>query len=173
MPRLRTHLDLSCARKSVNMTAIRACVRRSRGDLTHATLNCDSRICSGVIKYLVSRSKNLHYLEIVSGFTSSSLVEAGTLARNLSTLIVSQSCDITLDAVTRILGLVGKLERAEFHSILTSGRAAQWQISSKLLSLTLSKSRSLPDRNIAWDIVRSCDSVCSAFTDYRARSHLC
>jgi hypothetical protein len=74
----------------------------------------------------------------MNGFTGSSMIEAAPLARNLTTLIVSLNCDITLDAVTRLLSLCDKLERAEFHSIYSSGAVAQWQIGSKLRTLAQS-----------------------------------
>lgn len=153
MPRLWTRLDTSRAKKPVNLTAIRACVERSKGGLTHATLNCATATCSIALKHLFKRSRILHHLEVNQGFTSSSLVEAANLAQNLSTLIVSKGCMITLDAVTRILSLCNKLERAEFHWIYTSGIAPQWQINSKLRTLKLSGGDVYPEIGTVWNLV--------------------
>lgn len=90
----------------------------------------------------------------MNGFTGSSMIEAAPLARNLTTLIVSLNCDITLDAVTRLLSLCEKLERAEFHSIYSSGAVAQWQIGSKLRTLALKAAQGLESANVTSNMVR-------------------
>jgi len=154
MPRLWNHLDLSGARKPVKLPAIRGCVRRSKGLITHATFNRVATANSDILKHVTSRAEGLRHLEIMNGFTGSSMIEAAPLARNLTTLIVSLNCDITLDAVTRLLSLCDKLERAEFHSIYSSGAVAQWQIGSKLRTLALKAAQGLESANVTSNMVR-------------------
>ncbi|KAI9880788.1 MAG: hypothetical protein M1830_000224 [Pleopsidium flavum] len=148
MPRFWNHLDLSSARKPVKLTTILACVRRSKGSITHATFNRVATTKSNILKHVTSRAKGLRHIEIMSGFAGSSMIEAAPLARNLTTLIVWSDCGVTLDTITRLLSLCDKLERAEFHSIYSSGAAAQWQISSKLRTLTLKAAQGVGSANI-------------------------
>ena len=150
MPRLWTHLDFSRAKKPVKLTAVRACVERSKGGITHATLHLAATTCA--LKHVLKCCRALHHLEVNQGFTSTSLLEAASLAQNLSTLIVSNSCMVDLAVVTRMLSLCSKLERAEFHWIYIVGVPPQWQISSKIRTLTLSTGTN-PIGPTAWNLV--------------------
>lgn len=147
MPRLWTHLDFSRAKKPVKLTAVRACVERSKGGITHATLHYAATTCA--LKHVLKCCRALHHLEVNQGFTSTSLREAASLAQNLSTLIVSKYCMVDLDVVTRMLSLCSKLERAEFHRIYVVGEPPQWQISGKIRRLTLTS----PSVEIVWNLV--------------------
>ena len=118
-----------------------------------------------MLKHVFRQSKRLRHLEVNQGFTSASLVEAANFARNLSTLIVSNSCMITLDAVTRVLSLCNKLERAEFLWIYASGVSPQWQISSKLRALTLSTGDVPSAVYTVWNLVCTRGSVQSSSAD--------
>ena len=138
MPDLWIDLDLSGASRPVWSKAVQACVSRSRGRITRATLNKHALFRSDVLKHITKHCKKLQYLEIESGLENHSLVEAAVLAANLTTLVVSFDCETTLDAVSQLLAKCSKLERAEFRNVLSSGVLATWDGDmSKLRSLTM------------------------------------
>ncbi|KAI9835418.1 MAG: hypothetical protein M1819_002336 [Sarea resinae] len=126
LPSLWSHLDLSIARKPVRLSAIRACIRRSKDTMISATLNRVAVQDSNILKTLTSACRKLEYLDIRSGFSGASVVEAVPLARNLHTLILGNDTEITLDSVTQILNNSKSMVRAEFPSVYSSGTYARW-----------------------------------------------
>lgn len=161
MARLWNRIDLSRAHKAVSVTAIRACIRRSKGGITHATLNHVASVNSDILKHVTSRSKGLRYLEIGDCFSGPSIVKVAPLAQNLSTLILSADLHIALHEVTQILSLFASLERAEFRSIICTGPVAQWQIRSKIRVLVLKAAKGMGSPVASLNLVCSCRSICS------------
>ena len=127
MPSLWRHLDLSKARRAVKISSVKACARRSKGQLTHATLfRADSRN-GEAIKHIIGNCRKLEFLELKDGLSNNFLVHAAPLAPRLSTLIIGRTRDITLDCVSEILHHCPTLIRAEFHSIFAKVLPAKWE----------------------------------------------
>lgn len=121
-----TELDLSRARKPVQPAAIRACIRRSRGSITKAKLNHVALNDSDCLKRLTIACKKLDHIEVLSGFTGKSILEACPLAINLKTLLLGQNCEVTASTITELLDKCTNLERAEFDSIYSNGAVFDW-----------------------------------------------
>ena len=126
IPTLWRHLDLSKTKRSIRFSAIKACVIRSGGTLTHATLcNYDS-INSDALTYITLRCKRLQYLELRTGISNESLLKATAMASSLKTLVLMSGHEVSLDTVTQLLAHTKSLEHAEFY-IRTRGHAAKWE----------------------------------------------
>ena len=144
MPMLWRNLDLSNAKRIVSFKAIKACVLRSHGRVTHATL--DKWFKNGKAResliYITSRCRGLEYLKFQSGKFSDYLFNCVTMLNGLKTLIVSSHIEVSLDYVCETLNKLHCLERAEFHQV-TVERNAQWiRDLSRLRILTLKVTRS-------------------------------
>ncbi|MCJ1398387.1 hypothetical protein MMC11_001585 [Xylographa trunciseda] len=120
------HLDLSKTRKNVRFSSIKACVIRSGGTLTHATLSHYDSVNSDALTYIASRCKRLEHLELRTGISNESLLKAATMASSLKTLILLSGHEVSLDTVTRLLAQSKSLQHAEFY-IRTRGHAAKWE----------------------------------------------
>ena len=99
------------------MGAVRSCIKRSQGKVTHATLHRFTHQHNDILKYITTRCKDLSSLIISTGFIGISLLRAVPFARSLTTLIVKGDCEITVDTACQILVQCSKLEHAEFHRI--------------------------------------------------------
>ena len=129
MSHLWTNLDLSASKRPVRVSSIKACLRRSKGEITRATLNGIVSLQGGALKLITANCKDLRYLEIRQGFVSASLLEAAPLAHRLDTLILSNQCEVTIDTVVSLLNICRSLSRAEFHTISEVVRnVAQWPL---------------------------------------------
>ncbi|MCJ1281109.1 hypothetical protein MMC26_000427 [Xylographa opegraphella] len=126
IPALWRHLDLSQTRKNVRFSAIKACVIRSAGTLTHATLSHFDSVNSDALTYIALRCKRLEYLELRAGISNESLLKAASIASSLRTLILLSGHEVSLDTVTQLLARSKSLEHAEFY-IRTRGHAAKWE----------------------------------------------
>ncbi|MCJ1415489.1 hypothetical protein MMC32_001821 [Xylographa parallela] len=126
IPALWRHIDLSKTKRSVRYSAIKACVIRSRGTLTHATLSHYDSVNSDALTYIVSRCKRLEYLELRTGISNESLLRTAATASSLRTLILLSGNEVSLDTVTQLLAQSKSLEHAEFY-IRTRGHAAKWE----------------------------------------------
>ncbi|MCJ1322703.1 hypothetical protein MMC15_008052 [Xylographa vitiligo] len=126
IPALWRHLDLSKTKKNVRFGAIKACVIRSGGTLTHATLSHYDSVNSDALTYIASRCKRLEYLELRTGISNESLLKAAAMASGLKTLILLSGHEVSLDTVTQLLAQSKSLEHAEFY-IRTRGHAAKWE----------------------------------------------
>ena len=127
MPKLWRHLDLSKAKKNVRRSAIKDCVRRSKGTLTHATLyRFENSKYGELLPLIVYHCKNLEYLEVLDGPANASLLSAAPLASKLTTLISGAYHETTLDMVTQLLARCHSLTRAEFHHVRSTGLLAVW-----------------------------------------------
>lgn len=138
IPFFWSDLDFSGASRPVSIRSLQSCVRRSRGKTTRAIMNKQALFYGPSLNYITRNCKNLQCLEIQSGLRVRSLVEAAVLAPNLKSLMISVDCETTLDDVRLLLAQCRKLERAEFHNVLSSGAFATWAGDiSKLRCLTL------------------------------------
>ncbi|KAI9791747.1 MAG: hypothetical protein M1816_003557 [Peltula sp. TS41687] len=125
--KLWTNLDLSHAKRPVRVASVKACLRRSRGDITRATLNGLVTLQGGILKLITANCRELQSLEICQGLVSASLLEAAPLAHRLDTLILSKQCEVTIDTVMYLLKTCRDLSKAEFHTISEMGNSvAQW-----------------------------------------------
>src|SRR5436305_6070861 len=122
---LWNHLDFSNAKRQPRLNTLKACVRRSKGSITQATFNRITPSEGDMLSYLTRTCQNLYYLKIRSGFTSQSISSAAPLAQKLSTLILANECEITLDAVSQVFGACKNLSEVEFHNITSNGSLAQ------------------------------------------------
>lgn len=107
------------------MPALYAFIRRSQGCVNQASLiaklNGDS-----VLRNVVSRCKALEHLELNQGFIGTTLVQVAPHAIGLKTLIVGH-CGIIVDTISKLLGILCNLERAEFHAVIHEDNVPQWQ----------------------------------------------
>ena len=126
MPYLWRHLDLSRARKNVRPSSVKACAKRSKGQLTHATLFRADAQNGDAIKFIIGTCRKLEYLELRDGLSNHFLVYAAPLAPKLSTLIIGRNRSITLEHVTKLLHNCTNLVRAEFHAISAKGSPVKW-----------------------------------------------
>ncbi|MCJ1381933.1 hypothetical protein MMC17_005045 [Xylographa soralifera] len=126
IPALWRHLDLSKTKKNVRFGSIKACVIRSGGTLTHATLSHYDSLNSDALTYIASRCKRLEYLELRTGISNESLLKAVTMTSTLKTLILLSGHEVSLDTVTQLLAQSKSLEHTEFY-IRTRGHAAKWE----------------------------------------------
>ena len=126
IPALWRHLDLSKTKQNVRYSSIKACVIRSGGTLTHATLSHYDSVNSEALTYIASRCKRLEYLELRTGISNESLLKAVAMAPSLKTLILLSGHEVSLDTVTQLLAQAKSLEHAEFY-IRTRGHAAKWE----------------------------------------------
>ena len=127
MPKLWRNLDLSTAKRTVSFQAIKACVLRSRGSATHATVGKWLR--NGKTKesliYITSRCRGLEYLKIQGIGFNEFLFKGVTMPNSLKSLILSPHVEVSLGYVCKSLNSLHCLARAEFHQILAEG-SAQW-----------------------------------------------
>lgn len=138
MPSLWRHLDLSQAKSRVSFKAIKACVVRSRGNMTHATMFRWDAGQHDALAYATSRCKRLEHLHLRDGLGSVALTSAVATASNLKTLIISPDRGVSVREVTEMLAKLPHLERAEFLNIWTSGTPPDWTGDlSSLRALTL------------------------------------
>ena len=144
MPKWWTELDLSRSRKGVPATAITSYIRKSRGTIRRAILNQRALYSkTEVLNKITGRCKDLRYLEITNGFAGSSIKEALPTASKLTTIILSEDTEVTLDTVTQLLLKCKHLERAEFGNIWVESNA-KWPETLpplKVLGLTCCKKK--------------------------------
>ena len=143
MPKLWRNLDLSSAKQNVSFQAIKACVLRSRGSITHATLD---KFRNGKpresLVYITSRCRGLEYLKFETGTFNDHYLACVNMLNGLKTLIVSSFIEVSLDYVCICLNTLRCLERAEFHQITAEGNAQWTEDLSRLRILTLKIARS-------------------------------
>ena len=125
-PSLWRHLDLSQAKSRVSFRALKGCVIRSRGSMTHATMFRWDAGQHDALAYTTSRCKRLEYLNLRDGFGNVALTSAIVPVPNLKTLIISPERGVTLKEVTELLAKLPHLEHAEFLKLWTSGTTPQW-----------------------------------------------
>lgn len=136
-PTIWRHLDLSGAVRPVSIAAVRAYVRRSQRTIKRATLHLSKLHHDHILKYIISRSKVLQRLEIVSGCAGRTILRAAPVAIELNTLILSD-CDVTLATMCHLLAACSNLERAEFHKVHSFDNKISWQGNmSKIRSLLI------------------------------------
>ncbi|KAI9719220.1 MAG: hypothetical protein M1812_003550 [Candelaria pacifica] len=126
MTSLWTELDLSRARKPVRAAAIRACIRRSKGNMTKATLNRVAISDSDILKQLAVTCRRLDHVEVCNGFAGRSILEACPIATNLKTLLLRTGCEVTSGSIEGVIGKCANLERAEFGSVYSHGFPLRW-----------------------------------------------
>ncbi|KAI9706062.1 MAG: hypothetical protein M1836_005468 [Candelina mexicana] len=126
VPSLWTEIDLSRARKPVRASAIRACIRRSKGSITKALLNRVAVQDSVVLTQLAITCKRLHHVEICNGFAGKSILEACPIAINLKTLLLRTGCEVTPGTIEEVIEKCTNLERAEFGLINSQGLPLRW-----------------------------------------------
>ena len=127
MPSLWRHLDLSQAKSKVGFRAVKACVLRSGGNMTHATMfRWDERQQSSALVYLASRCKRLEYLNLRDGFGNTPLVAVVATVPRLKTLIISPDRGVNLTEVAMLLATLPHLEHAEFLGIWPSAVSPKW-----------------------------------------------
>ncbi|KAI9825659.1 MAG: hypothetical protein M1832_001003 [Thelocarpon impressellum] len=96
-------MDFSGATKAVGKTAFRACLRRSRGLATRATLARLVRDDGELLTLLTKNCPKLDHLEIRNSFTGGSLVRAAPFAKNLTSILISEAGRVTMDTVEVLL----------------------------------------------------------------------
>jgi len=125
-PSLWRHLDLSQAKSRVSFKAIKACIVRSRGNMSHATMFRWDAGQHDALAYATSRCKRLEYLHLRDGFGNVALTSAVATVPNLKTLIISPDRGLSMREVTELLASLPHLERAEFLKLWTSGTPPTW-----------------------------------------------
>lgn len=99
------------------MSCIRACIRRSRGQLTHATLAKYSGLACDAVTYIVKQCPKLQYLELRDSPESQTWRDTLGLATNLTTLICSDQLVMDVLYLPQLLISCKALARAEFHQV--------------------------------------------------------
>ena len=125
---LWNNLDLSAAKKPVNLGAVRKYIKWSNGTTTRVTLDRFGANAESIPRYVATRCKRLEDMRIPGGLIGASILEAAPCVSNLKTLIISKSCQVSCDTVSQLLCHCPNLERAEFHSVSSSEkRPAVWE----------------------------------------------
>ena len=123
MPGLWRELDLSNARKAVRVSAVKNYAKYSNKLLNRAILYRADTANGEALEFLIGHCPKLEHLELLDGISNSFLVRAAPFARYLTTLVLGEAREISLDAVTEILGGCEGLIRAEFHSVVANVEA--------------------------------------------------
>lgn len=145
MPRMWRHLDFSGAVKPVSMGAIRSYVKNSNGSTTRATFHFSKPHHDEILRYITQHCKRLEHIDVASGLSGSTLLKAAPFAKTLKTVILSGSCEVTLDTLSQFLGHCSSIERAEFHNILSHSTIVKWPSNMpQIRSLVLSVKRREP-----------------------------
>ena len=128
IPSLWNNLDLSAAKKPVNLGAVRKYIKWSNGTTTRVTLDRFGANAERIPRYVATRCKGLEDMRIPGGLIGASILEAAPCASNLKILIISKSCQVSCDTVSQLLCHSPNLERAEFHSVSSAEkRPAIWE----------------------------------------------
>ncbi|KAI9677376.1 MAG: hypothetical protein M1817_006328 [Caeruleum heppii] len=99
------------------MTALRACIRRSKGKATRAVLPHIAGEETQVLQMLVSQCRALEILDIRGSCLGVEVLHAATLAPKLQSLRVGGQTVVDLKGVVFLLRCCPLLECAEFHSV--------------------------------------------------------
>ncbi|KZF24302.1 RNI-like protein [Xylona heveae TC161] len=103
-------------------------MRRSRGKVLCAKLNRVAVQDSDILTTLTTRCKELRHLEIVNGFSGSSILDAAPLAMNLESIVLSEAAEMSLDGANVLLQKCPNLQRAEFKNLISAGNRMAWPV---------------------------------------------
>lgn len=120
MPHLWMDLDLSTAKYSLTLGALRQYIKHARGNCTSISLNLNRADRENILAYAAKQCKDLRQITIVNGYVSSTILKAVPLAPNLQSIIITSQCEISLDTVEQVFAHAQDLGRAEFHRLAPS-----------------------------------------------------
>ncbi len=107
-------------------SAIRACIKRSKGSITKATLNRVAINDCDILKHLAVACKRLDYLEVRQRFLGKSVLEACPVAINLKTLLLGSGCEVTQGTFEEVIDKCVNLDRAEFGAVHSGRHRFHW-----------------------------------------------
>lgn len=143
---LWTHMDLSDAHGKIHWTSVRACIRRSRGMLSHAVVkNVSSPSMQRVIEFM-SRCPYLEHFEFRDTFEPRLFCNLLTISphlKRLRTLVVSAHTQVPQEMIAYFLATF-PLERLEVHACRPSRNAAWPSSLLSMKSLTLGSGEPCP-----------------------------
>jgi hypothetical protein len=96
---------------------MKSCIRRSKGTIHKIILNQMATTELRTVQYLISRCAKLEYLEMSRGFISATITESLHLAKNLTTLLLNDKCEVTAYAVAYVLEKCPQLRSASFRNV--------------------------------------------------------
>lgn len=108
-------MDFSRARSTVSMPAIRSYIRRSRGLLTHATIDHVIPSAMDKVLELLSRCPDLTYLKVAGRYDGDKLYNLFKASKMLKALIISSDIPVTRSCMMKFLDHLPNLERLEVH----------------------------------------------------------
>ncbi|KAI9771167.1 MAG: hypothetical protein M1840_002518 [Geoglossum simile] len=111
-------LDLSVAQRAVGEKFILSCIRRSKGTLTRALLQCltnNDIVLKAILSHVVMRCKNLKHLEIFDTGPILGYIDTIPVAQNLDTLILHSV--MRFEVGSMLLKNCPNLVHIEFHKL--------------------------------------------------------
>ncbi|KKA18526.1 Leucine Rich Repeat domain protein [Rasamsonia emersonii CBS 393.64] len=114
------HMDFSRARSTVSMSAIRSYLRRSKGMLTHATIDHVIPSAMDKVLELLSRCPDLTHLQVAGRYDGDRLYNLFKTSKKLKSLIISSDIPVTRECMVKFLDNLPNLERLEVHQSLRS-----------------------------------------------------
>jgi hypothetical protein len=95
-----------------------SCIRRSKGTLTRASLQCltnDDTVLKAILSHVAMRCKNLKHLEILDTVSILGAIDTISIAQNLDTLILHSMMRFEVGSI--LLKNCPNLVHVEFHKL--------------------------------------------------------
>jgi F-box/TPR repeat protein Pof3 len=120
-------LDLSGARSTVSMTAIRACIRRAKGRLTRAVIDHVIPTAMDKVLELLSRCPDLTHLEVAGNtYDGDKFYNLFKTSKKLKVLITSNEILLTRRCIANFLKDLPNLERFEIGGSMVAANGVAW-----------------------------------------------